>query len=701
MITEIDHKVNQNSADTGATFRIAINPYYVGKLPKDAPNQVWDAFNNSFKTLNLTPSELAAHIQQGRAITADCGGKKRKVENFVQRQDLGLDFDTEDQRSALDTLEAHPFIAQYANRIHTTASHTEEAPRSRVIFILDRPVTDPNQYREYGQAINWLFQTSDAQCFDPVRVWFGALGCELRVLGNILPCSVMDELVKAWKAAQPAPAPSAPAPTAPSADAHELLDQALKEGRAGNRNNTGFNLARWLRDAGYTIDQAREIVLIYQQTVERLASPYYTAREATDSLASAYSQRPRVDASIDALEVDAIIDSLENAVIAGEIEISANVQKTYFGLTSKARKLGKLEFGASVRELERESGVSISSIVRHVPDLVEDGLLQVTQKSNHRKATVFKLLIPAKVKHSQQGTLPTALSVSLLPVCAQHYQGLQNEPICAISAQVHPLMARTDDELIQSFGASAQRILACLLTLPDGVDSLETLQETAHLSERTVRNKVRTLEQQVIVEVIQEGTRRRVKLAKYWREAIDAITPALTSFGQDILRSERAAKQRIAHHEHMAKLTGNPDKKAFSNAVIVRSEDTLKLLQEHKAEAYRERQQWMQDNGMDPTQAPPLSLHPRARNKASRKVNRVNGRDLTPSDKAVTKPNGLLLAEMPELEAQRKTLQDNVAKLRNDGTGPREIYRILKLAGYEIYEVKRALQGKDKQHVID
>lgn len=613
------------------TYRVGINPYFSGKLAKDAPDQVWSAFNNAFQHTDLTLTELATTIRQGHALTALTRGK-RKTENFISRQDLGADFDTEDERSDLNTLQTNPFIAQYAALLHTTTSHRPDAPRARALFLLERPICDPDRYREYAQALTWHLGASDPLCFDPARVWFGALGCEARTLGNVLPVAVMDELVRHWKEAQPAPTTT---PTlAPTRDAHELLDQALREGRAGNRNSTGFWLARQLRDAGYTIDAAREVMLDFQAAVERLGNHPYLVREATDSLASAYSHRPRVDA---------IIDAVENAVIAGEIRVSANVQKTLFGALSIMRKANKTKNVAlSLRAVERESFVDKSTVANHLADLVEDGILEVTRKSNHRGGTAYSLIqtrAPAKVGHSQQGAPPTALSVQLLPVCAHHYTELQTEPICAINAQIHPHLARNEGELHHSFGASVQRILAYLRTLPDGVDDLETLQEATRLSERTVRNKVNFLEAHGIVETVKAGARRRVKLARFWCENIEAITPALTTYGQDLLRAERAAKQQIAHHEHMAAYTADEKKKELSEATIQRARLVIGTLKAHKGEAMLTRRQWMQENGQNPKDAPPLSLHPRSNPKVRRPVIHVNGRDLTPGERAITKPN--------------------------------------------------------------
>ncbi len=589
-------------------IRIAINPHFVGKVAKDAPDPVWGAFNNSFQHAKLTLDELATHIQKGHAIAAICRGK-RKVENFIQRQDLGLDFDTEDERSTLDTLQANPFIAQYAALLHHTSSHTEEKPRARAIFVLEQPITDPNLYREGAQALNWYFGTSDAQCFDPARVWFGAQNCEVRKLGSILPITALNKLITQWKAAQPAP--TAPTVNTPIADSHELLDQALRDGRTGNRNNAGFELAKGLRDAGYSVDQARETMLDYQQAVERTGNHPYLVREATDSLASAYSHKPRVDT---------ILDEMENAVITGNIKVSANVQKTLFGIFTLMRKANKTkDIALSLRSVEHAcfGFVDKSSVANHLADLVTLGILEMTRKSNHRSGTKYTLVY-VKFGHSQQELPPTALSVQTLRI--DSYHTLQAEPLCAINAQVHPLMARNDNELRHSFGSSVQRILSVLIAHPDKIDSLETLQELTRLSASTIAKKINYLAYHSIVETTREGNRRTVKLAEFWREIIADIAPSLTSFGQDLLRAERAAQQQIAHHEHMAFYTANVDEKAMCEATIQRAEQKLEFLQAHKTERMNERREWLQNEGIDPETAPPLSLHPRSNPKQTVKI---------------------------------------------------------------------------------
>lgn len=68
------------------------------------------------------------------------------------------------------------------------------------------------------------------------------------------------------------------------------LSDAIRRAREGNRNETGFWLARMLRNDGLSQQEALRIVLAYANRVPQERSPY-TSQEALASVKSAY-QRP-------------------------------------------------------------------------------------------------------------------------------------------------------------------------------------------------------------------------------------------------------------------------------------------------------------------------------------------------------------------------------------------------------------------------
>lgn len=183
-------------------FSIAINRQYSGKIPKDAPKSLWRAFNGQFKTVTTDLKGLIHEIKAGHAFTAALNGY-RKTENFVSAQHIGLDFDTDDQRSALDTLAADPFIARWAAIIYTSPSHTPEKPRARVVFILDQAITDPEQYKRLARGLVGKYELVDKHGKDAARLWFASKGCEIRELGNVLPLAVAEEYAAAFTPEKP------------------------------------------------------------------------------------------------------------------------------------------------------------------------------------------------------------------------------------------------------------------------------------------------------------------------------------------------------------------------------------------------------------------------------------------------------------------------------------------------------------------
>lgn len=168
---------------------IATNPNHTGKYPAGwadmsqlSRDTWWRKFNGQFCNVALSVDDLAASIQSGYAYTAQHHSYRRAA-NFTAAQHLALDFDN---GATLAELAADPFILAHAAIIHTTPSHTPENPRARVVFILDRPITNAKKYTELSEALVWRFKTADQSCKDAARFYFGAPGCELVTLPNIL-----------------------------------------------------------------------------------------------------------------------------------------------------------------------------------------------------------------------------------------------------------------------------------------------------------------------------------------------------------------------------------------------------------------------------------------------------------------------------------------------------------------------------------
>jgi hypothetical protein len=179
-------------------FSIGVNHLYPGdKLP---PGDFrWGKFSRSFHQEANNIDSLIAAVRQGFAFSPVMKDGHRSQANFVSAQHIALDSDTGDVRSSLDALTKDPFIAEHAAFLYTTHSSTPEHPRARVVFILDSPITDRAVYRLAQRALAWKYPFTDQSVAEESRFFYGAVGCEVRRLGKILPYEVLkNEVIRPY-----------------------------------------------------------------------------------------------------------------------------------------------------------------------------------------------------------------------------------------------------------------------------------------------------------------------------------------------------------------------------------------------------------------------------------------------------------------------------------------------------------------------
>ena len=179
-------------------FKIAISSIELrNKIPPQDP--LWPKFNASFENEEMDTHEIMDVIYCGQAITTQHKNHWRTAENYICGQHIGLDFDTEDERSTLKTLTQDKFISRHAAFLHTTISHKPEAPRARVIFLLDRPILQAKNYAMAATALLWLFGSADRQCKDAARFFYGAPDCKMEYIGKVLPLELIIHAIKNYQ----------------------------------------------------------------------------------------------------------------------------------------------------------------------------------------------------------------------------------------------------------------------------------------------------------------------------------------------------------------------------------------------------------------------------------------------------------------------------------------------------------------------
>lgn len=186
--------------------RIAINRMATGKLPQGDPR--WATFNDSFINSDKELIDIANDIYLGHAYTTWHRGR-RSVDNFVLAEHIAIDMDTGDERSSFDSLRKHDLVQMYASLMHTTPSHTSAAPRARVMFLLDEPITDAVGYQAAAKFLVSQFSGADEHCTDASRFFYGAYDCDIWLGDSRLPVRQLRHYYRQW-ARHHKPEPSAP-----------------------------------------------------------------------------------------------------------------------------------------------------------------------------------------------------------------------------------------------------------------------------------------------------------------------------------------------------------------------------------------------------------------------------------------------------------------------------------------------------------
>jgi hypothetical protein len=158
-------------------YRLALNTSILNKnLDPDTKNSHTDytSLTTGFVNQNLTETEIADNIGKGfsiccSTIKADSDGKTyRKADNWVGSELIGIDIDN--GLTIKDCLKLEK--TKFALLLYTTASHTEESNRFRLIFNLPYFEEDKNTYKAIIQSFVKSYN-SDNKAASVVTAFYG------------------------------------------------------------------------------------------------------------------------------------------------------------------------------------------------------------------------------------------------------------------------------------------------------------------------------------------------------------------------------------------------------------------------------------------------------------------------------------------------------------------------------------------------
>ena len=178
---------------------VMLNQTIKGKVP---PGYSWGRYHAGFKQTTMSPYDLAANVYRGWAFCPVYNGT-RKQTNFSEAWHIAFDCD----QSSLEAVQSLAWVDHFASFGYTTPSHTDDAPRCRVVFVFDQPITDGDAYRQLYFALAWRFQVdgiaTDPACKDLLRVYFGSPHCAVWPNWSVLPGPAQAELIRQWRLSVP------------------------------------------------------------------------------------------------------------------------------------------------------------------------------------------------------------------------------------------------------------------------------------------------------------------------------------------------------------------------------------------------------------------------------------------------------------------------------------------------------------------
>lgn len=139
----------------------------------------------------------------GHATSAQLKGDHRCEENFLSRQLLMVDVDS---GMSIDELLCNDLYTTYGFGYYTTARHSEQQHRFRIMFVTEYEQNDAAAVRAITSGLLKMYSAGDTSCRDATRIYYGVPNCpRSEYRGVMLPVDVCDELAALGLHEEPIP----------------------------------------------------------------------------------------------------------------------------------------------------------------------------------------------------------------------------------------------------------------------------------------------------------------------------------------------------------------------------------------------------------------------------------------------------------------------------------------------------------------
>jgi hypothetical protein len=163
----------------------------VGLVDKPSQRDMKSSSSDGWIANEIDLDMWIQHVTAGHAFAPQFKDGYRKGGNFICAGFLAADFD---EGVTLDEARNNAFINAHAAFIYTTASHTNESHRFRVVFVTETVIENGQDWADANFAL--AFQLgSDLSVNDKARCFFGSSNARVWHSDHILAQETLDQLI--------------------------------------------------------------------------------------------------------------------------------------------------------------------------------------------------------------------------------------------------------------------------------------------------------------------------------------------------------------------------------------------------------------------------------------------------------------------------------------------------------------------------
>ena len=186
-------------------MKLSIHPNIIGKPEKVEKKGQKPYFRCNGKVINQGYGWMNIEVDNweqafelittdGYATSCELKTDHRDEANYISRQICMVDID---EGMTLQELLVDDFYNEYGAGFYTTARHTNDAHRFRIIFVLDNPEYDAFKMRKIIRGLLMHYKSGDTNCKDASRIYYGVANCAIKECRNkTLPNIAVDVLTE-------------------------------------------------------------------------------------------------------------------------------------------------------------------------------------------------------------------------------------------------------------------------------------------------------------------------------------------------------------------------------------------------------------------------------------------------------------------------------------------------------------------------